>query len=240
MNTRRLWGTIMLMSIMSGTIPAFSKIALESMSPGTLTLVRYTFTALLIVFSTIFLRQTVSWKAIRGAMPVSILAAGNAITFAIGIQYVSAASAQMLYTVVPMLVAVFSSLILRERISGTKYIGIIVGGLGMLLLVFGSVISRSQEVEFTLQGTGIMLFGCVIFALYTVLSKPLQDKMSPAEVLLSTATDDHSYSGSVCTHYRSSCICSRNNSLLVVWRSSCSSYWYSWFLLALSISYSEK
>lgn len=168
---------ILACGISGGSIASFAKIALESMNSGTLTMIRY---ALALLFLLIIFARSTNWSNVRRSLKVSILLAVNAITFAIAIRYLKASAAPLLYNVVPLMVALLSLAILKERLNRNKIVGLVVGFSGVVLVAF----APSFETSISLLGVSLIMLGSLTFALFSVLSKPLQDRIKPSEMLI--------------------------------------------------------
>jgi drug/metabolite transporter (DMT)-like permease len=171
--------------IAGGTIPTYSKIAIDNgMSSGELTVARYVFTTIALVIIVLVSRQNARWKNIKAALPISILAAINAMCFAIAIKYIQTASIQLLYTIIPMIVAALSWIILRQKTNLSKIIGLVIGLLGVGVVIIAPIFESGNGLSFSGFGVLIVLFASVCYSFYTVLSKPLQQKSSPSEILI--------------------------------------------------------
>ncbi len=118
---------------------------------------------------------------------MSILAAVNAITFAIAIRYISPASVQFLYPIVPILVVIFSWFLLHQKTSANKIFGVVVGFVGVIVVALSPVLAGESMVNFNATGIFLVLLGSICFALYTVLSKRAQDHATPGDILMGTA-----------------------------------------------------
>lgn len=184
---KHIWFLTIIAGITVGTLPAFTHVALETMNPGTITIVRYVDTMIGLFGLALVTRTPLHWKRVWTVLPISLFAAINAICFAIGVHYIQAASIQLFYTVIPMIVAVLSWYILHQPTSPAKIIGLIIGLAGVILVVLAPLIQKGAAVAFHPLGTFLVLIGALCFSLYSVLSKPAQDKASPSDILMSTA-----------------------------------------------------
>lgn len=184
---KHIWILTLIAGIAVGTLPAFTHIALETMNPATITLVRYIDTVIgLLIFALVF-RQPIQWRNVWRVLPISLFAAVNAMCFAVGVHYLQPASIQLLYTVVPLLVAAFSWYILRQHTSWSKVLGLLIGLGGVSLVAVAPLLHSGGSIAFHPFGTAIVFLGAISFSLYTVLSKPAQDKASPSDILMGTA-----------------------------------------------------
>mgnify|MGYP003586952887 CR=1 FL=1 len=182
-----VWLITIFAGIAGGTIPAFSKIALETINSATFTMLRYIITVVSLVLFAVIIKQKIDYKKVIKVFPVSVLAAVNAICFAIGIQYVSAASVQLIYTIVPILVVLFSWVIFHQKTNLSIFFGVLLGFSGVIIVALAPVISKGGTLSFNLFGTSMIFLGAVSFALFSVLSKGAQQKATPNEILMGTA-----------------------------------------------------
>lgn len=104
-----------------------------------------------------------------------------------GIYRTSASTASMILTMTPILIAVLSAVFIKERIHWIGWLGILTSFFGLYFVIFGN----SSGVSFggnILSGNLMILFGNLFWAIYTVFSKPLLDRMSPLRLTAWTLT----------------------------------------------------
>ena len=106
--------------------------------------------------------------------------ATNQLLFFHGLSLTSPIDASIIITAIPIMVFVFSVLILKEKITSNKLIGITVGGIGAVLLV-----SYGQQTTSTssLLGNSFVFINACSYALYLVLAKPLMKKYNSITVI---------------------------------------------------------
>lgn len=105
----------------------------------------------------------------------------NQFLFIKGLSFSSPIDASIIMTSNPILVLVVASIVLKERITTLKIIGIIAGACGALLLVGGNGFGEFKG-EY-LWGNILLLINSVSFAAYMVYAKPLMQKYDPVYVL---------------------------------------------------------
>ena len=106
--------------------------------------------------------------------------ATNQLLFFHGLNLTSPIDASIIITAVPVMVVVFSAFLLKEKITTNKIIGIIIGAIGAILLVWygkGGVGTSS------ILGNIFVLINAASYALYLVLVKPLMKKYNPITVI---------------------------------------------------------
>jgi drug/metabolite transporter (DMT)-like permease len=97
--------------------------------------------------------------------------------FISGIRRTTASSTSLILTMTPILIAVLSAIFLKERIHWIGWVGILTSFFGLYFVVFenGAGISIGKE---GLKGNLMILVGNIFWAIYTVFSKPLLERMS--------------------------------------------------------------
>jgi drug/metabolite transporter (DMT)-like permease len=97
--------------------------------------------------------------------------------FISGIRRTTASSTSLILTMTPILIAVLSAIFLKERIHWIGWVGILTSFFGLYFVVFenGAGISIGKE---GLKGNLMILVGNIFWAVYTVFSKPLLERMS--------------------------------------------------------------
>ena len=101
----------------------------------------------------------------------------NMLTFFKGLEFTTPIHASVIMTVVPIVVLVLSSIFLKERITHLKFIGIILGFSGAVIL---SVYGKSAQVgDNILLGNTLVFINAVSYSIYLILIKKITDKYHP-------------------------------------------------------------
>jgi len=171
------------------TLPLFLEVLLEVMDPYSITWYRFT-------ISTLCLGVILWW---RGALPdlrlltpqswlllatASLGLAANYITFLVGLQLTSAASAQVLIQLGPLLLALGGVVVFREHFTRAQWLGfgVLVSG---LVTFFGSelsgLVSDAQRYTLGVASIGISAF---TWAIYGLAQKQLLRLMPSHSLLL--------------------------------------------------------
>ena len=106
--------------------------------------------------------------------------ATNQLMFFHGLNLTSPIDASIIITAIPVMVLIFSALILKEKITTNKLIGISVGAIGAILLVWYG--QKSGGTSSALGNLFVLINACS-YALYLVLIKPLMKKYNPITVI---------------------------------------------------------
>jgi drug/metabolite transporter (DMT)-like permease len=105
----------------------------------------------------------------------------NQLFFFEGLSRTSAVETAIIHTSSPALVVLFSMILLRERSGLIRYVGILMGGVGALILVLnGKQVSGNSS---HLIGNLLIVVNITSYALYLVLAKPLMAKYTPLTVM---------------------------------------------------------
>lgn len=183
-NSSRLGATDLFM-LLTVLVWAFNfsviKIALKEFTPGSFNGPRLTIASLLLL---IFLRlKEGSAAPPRGDLSklIALGIVGNTFyqyLFINGIHRTSASTTSMILTMTPILIALLSAIFIKERIHWVGWLGILTSFFGLYFVVFGNSTGVSIG-ERILSGNLMILFGNLFWAIYTVFSKPLLERMSP-------------------------------------------------------------
>lgn len=166
------------------------KIALKEFTPGSFNGPRLTIASLLLL---LFLRlKEGNIVPPRGDLLKLIIlgVVGNTCyqyLFINGIYRTSASTTSMILTMTPILIAVLSAIFIKERIHWIGWLGILTSFFGLYFVIFGNSSGVSVG-ERILSGNLMILFGNLFWAVYTVFSKPLLDRMSPLRLTALTLT----------------------------------------------------
>lgn len=115
--------------------------------------------------------------AVCGAFGV----ASNQLMFFYGLNLTSPINAAIILTCNPILVLLISALVIRERITSRKIIGIgvgLTGAVGLILFKEASALSSDSFI-----GDLFVLLNAISYAIYLVLVKPMMQKYKPMTVI---------------------------------------------------------
>lgn len=100
-------------------------------------------------------------------------ACANQLFFFHGLSLTSPIDTSIIMTTAPVIVLVFSAIILKEKVTKNKLLGICIGGIGALILVW---YGKTAEGTSSLLGNLLIFLNACCFGLYFVLVKPLMVK----------------------------------------------------------------
>ncbi|MCF8303703.1 MAG: DMT family transporter [Bacteroidales bacterium] len=163
-------------SIAKGLMPDY-------MMPLQIILLRVIGASLLFWMASIFTKyERIEWKDLGLITICAMLGvAANQIFFFMGLNLTSPVDASIIHTSSPIIVLVLSSFILKEKITGLKIFGIILGATGALtLIVYGQQVDLSSS---SLEGNLLVLLNISAYSLYLILAKPLMNKYQPITVM---------------------------------------------------------
>lgn len=153
----------------------------DKMGPSALVLLRVIGASIMFWVVKQFVKEKVDKKdflllIICGLLGIST----NMLLFFHGLSLTSPIDASIIMTTTPVIVLVLSALILKEKITINKYIGISIGAIGAFLLVwFGK---KSGGTSSFLGNLFVFLNACS-YSLYLVLVKPLMKKYKAITVI---------------------------------------------------------
>lgn len=107
--------------------------------------------------------------------------AANQLMFFEGLDHTSTINASIIMVSTPILVLIFSAILIKERISSRKIFGVFIGLIGAVSLILFK--STSIQNEATFYGDLFIFLNASSYALYLVLVKPLMNKYSPYTVI---------------------------------------------------------
>src|SRR5690606_24306560 len=101
----------------------------------------------------------------------------NMLTFFKGLELTTPIHASVIMTVVPIVVLVLSAIYLKEKVSGLKIIGILLGFSGAIVLsVYGK---STQPTDHILLGNLLIFVNAVSYSVYLIIIKKLTNKYHP-------------------------------------------------------------
>lgn len=102
----------------------------------------------------------------------------NMLTFFKGLSYTTPISASVIMVTAPILVLIFASILLKEKLILRKIIGIVIGLIGaIVLIIYGS--SSTTNAENVMLGNLLVFINAASYAMYLVQVKKLIAKYNP-------------------------------------------------------------
>ncbi len=139
-------------------------------------------TAIFFLLQTFFTPEKVEKKDLFKIAICSFVGIGlNQMLFFIGLDKTTAINASIIHACSPIIVLVFSSLIIKENISLQKIIGIVLGISGaFIMILYKKNLSFASK---TMIGDFLIFLNIISYSLYLVLIKPLMNKYKPLTVM---------------------------------------------------------
>ena len=181
LQTKHILGVVIVTALLGGAVPVFGKIALTEIPPFAFTFFRFVIATALLLPIYLKVRQPIG-KDFWRIFALSLLAMGNVVLFSFGIQQTSAGMAQAIYTLSPILAAVFAFFLIEESFNLKKVGGVLVGLVGATLIVFLPLLERGLGADVSIIGNIIIVVATTMVTLFTVFSKPFQRKYHPIEI----------------------------------------------------------
>ncbi|MCC2548087.1 DMT family transporter [Hymenobacter sp. BT175] len=107
---------------------------------------------------------------------------GNQLLFFSGLNYTTPINASLLQTIAPIVVVLASAVLLGEKITLTRVLGIVVGAVGAATIILGRHSGPTAASNVTL-GNIFILLNATAFGVYLVIVTPLMRKYHPFTVL---------------------------------------------------------
>lgn len=156
-----LWGT-------AGT----AKILLTSFDPFTAAFLRF-FLASLILFPFFLKERRNNTAPILPLIPIALLSTGNILFFYWGLRTTTASTSAVLYTTVPLIVAIAAPKLIGETVTRVKLAGIGLGFVGALFIAILPSFERGQHLSGDLVGNMFVLLAVLCWSGYTIASRTI-------------------------------------------------------------------
>lgn len=153
----------------------------NKIGPSAFVFLRIFGAGLLFLFIKLFIKEKVDNKD----FPILILGgllgvAANQFFFFKGLSLTSPIDASIIITAVPVMVLIFGTFLLKEKVTPNKLIGISIGAIGAILLILYG--NKSAGTSSILGNLFVFINACC-YALYLVLVKPLMKKYNSITVI---------------------------------------------------------
>lgn len=128
-----------------------------------------------------YIKEKVNKKdLIRLAVCGFLGVAANQLFFFHGLNLTSPIDASIIITSVPVMVMIFSFFILKEKITSNKLLGLTIGGVGAVFLVW---YGKTAEGTSSFLGNLFVFINTCSYALYLIFAKPLMKKYKPITII---------------------------------------------------------
>ncbi len=126
--------------------------------------------------------ETIKWKEDGWRLALCALTgvAVNQLLFYKGISLTSAVNGSIIMTLTPVLVLIWASLLIGEKITRTKIIGIALGLVGAIIILYQPDLTETSG---DWRGDILIFINGASYACYLVLVKPLMKKYKPMTVV---------------------------------------------------------
>jgi len=134
------------------------------------------------IFHALFIREKMERKDIAYAAMCSVFGVAlNMLAFFEGLKHTSPIHGSLFMVLCPILILLISSIIIKERITKRKVIGVLIGLSGAIILIIHSGTSNDKVASF--YGDALIMINATSFALYLVLVRKLIQKYHPITVI---------------------------------------------------------
>jgi len=153
----------------------------DKIGPSAFVFLRIVGAGLLFWFIKLYIKEKVDTKDFPRLILCGLLGvATNQLLFFHGLNLTSPIDASIIITAIPIVAVVFGSLLLKEKITKNKLLGITVGGIGAVLLI---AYGNQSEGTSSLLGNLFVFITAISFGLYLVLVKPLMKKYNSITIV---------------------------------------------------------
>ncbi len=134
------------------------------------------------IFQRWFIREKVARKDLLMLALCGLLGfAANHALFYVGLNLTTPVDASIIHVLNPVFVLVFASILIHEKVTFVKVIGIVLGAGGALILIlYGKMVNMSTN-SFT--GNILVMLNMLCYAMYLVLIKPMVAKYHTMTIL---------------------------------------------------------
>lgn len=180
----KIYGVLTLVGLLYGANYNILKIVTPSyVKPYGFIVCRVIITTIFFWIFFLFSKQKIRWKedGLRLVLCAFTGVVVNQLLFFKGISLTSAINASIIMTLTPVLVLIWSSILIKEKITSIKIVGILVGLIGAILIVSNGNYHQAagNAVGDLLVFVNGMSYGC-----YLVLVRPLMTKYKPLTVMV--------------------------------------------------------
>jgi drug/metabolite transporter (DMT)-like permease len=179
----RLYAMLGALSLLWGLAFVGIKEVLDEISPTTLTILRFAIADLCLIVVLVAVPSTRPRFEGRDLWRIVVLGLTGVPMYHLslnwGEQRTSASVAALVVATAPVMVALGSAAVLRERVTSRRWLGIVLAFSGVAVL---SVAHRTSGGSTSLVGVMVSLLAPVSWAIYSIVAKPLTERASSIQV----------------------------------------------------------
>lgn len=168
--------------ILGGAMSPLIKVGLKEVNPETFSFLRFLISGILL-FPLLIKSGIKLDRNLIKLFCVSLLGTANILLFAFGIRLTSASVGQTLYILSPIIIALLSYFLLKEKLGNRKVLGIALGSVGGLLLIVFPILEKTTSLG-SIEGNLLIALAVFSFSLYSYFSKKLQSNYSPIQITM--------------------------------------------------------
>ena len=179
-NTKAIF-ILLFAAVISGATTTVTKFVLLKIPPFSFSFLRFFIASIVIL--PFFLKTKIKMdRNFVSLIALSTLPILNVAFYVIGQKSTTASIGQLLYSATPILVAIFSFVILRKNISAKKWFFVFLGLIGVLFVIVLPLVERKSLHAGNLAGNFLISVGVVFWSLYNTLSKQYLKYFSPISI----------------------------------------------------------
>ena len=169
-------------SFAGSTIPVAAKLGLEVFGPFTLVFFRFALSCA--VLFVLVPKVERGLRTARGLWVISLLGAMNPILFFFALQFTEASIAPIIYSVIPIMAAVYSYFFFKERLRNSQVLGLVIGMIGISIITVLPLLEDAPDTS-GFWANGLIIVASVSVMLYGVRSKsvPVALKVKPETIV---------------------------------------------------------
>jgi drug/metabolite transporter (DMT)-like permease len=172
-----------LAAVIGGTTPVAAKIALEVIPPFTLSFIRF-FLAALILTPLVIRFSAVSFSGFRKTFLTAFIGAVNPMIVFTALLHTQASVTPLIFAGVPAMTALYFYFVNHSRLSPRQTLGMTLGFSGVFMIVGLPLLQSSANAPLALGGNTLLFLGAILFTLYGILSKKIQNTLGVSPVAL--------------------------------------------------------
>lgn len=184
--TTRSWAVLALLgsTLIWGLGPVVTKLGLFEIPPFSLAFFRNTLALLILLPFAFKGLKRVERSDVPRLLLIGLFGSGlNSIFFLSGLAKTSATSSAAIFATVPLINAIAASLILREKPTLIRILGVMVGFLGSILIALGPAFLGQEGISGDVLGNFLVMGAVFSWVIYIIGSKKLLEKYSPLTII---------------------------------------------------------
>lgn len=169
---------ILLAAFCAGGTAPFAKVAMHTIPPMTFIFFRF-FLGSLVISVFLYKERKSFVKPTLIVTLLTLIQVVNPIIYTYGVRLTTATISQIVFSTVPIMTAILTFFLFKDKLPLQKIIGIVIGFIGAMIIIFLPVLEAHSVFSGNLLGNFFIVISAICLTVYSIFSKRFHKVYSP-------------------------------------------------------------